>query len=198
MTNLDQRACGVLCPIFSLPSKFGIGSLGKVAFDFINYLNEAGYTYWQILPIHPPTIDNSPYTAYSAFAGNEMLLDLDELYESGYIAKQDFENLNYGEDESRVDYDSLIESKHKVFSVLFENFKANIPDDFADFCEDEADWLDGYSQFMAIHDYLEGSELVDWPYEYKRPSENFLDEFCSQHGDTILYYKCLQYFFFKQ
>ena len=198
MTNLDQRACGILCPIFSLPSKFGIGSLGKAAFDFVDYLSEAGYKYWQILPIHPPTIDNSPYTAYSAFAGNDMLLDIDELCDAGYISNDDYVNLYFGNDESRVDYDSLISSKHKVFSVLFENFKANIPDDFSEFCEAEAQWLDSYSQFMAIHDYLEGAELVDWPHEYKRPSNQFLDDFCKQHQDTILYYKCLQYFFFKQ
>ena len=150
------------------------------------------------MPIHPPTIDNSPYTAYSAFAGNETLLDLDELCISGYISAKDFENLNYGEDESRVDYTSVIDSRTKIYKILFQNFINNKPSDFDKFCKDEANWLDGYSQFMAIHDYLDGAVLVDWPHEYKKPTAEFLNEFCETYNEEILYYKVLQYCFFEQ
>lgn len=198
MINLDQRARGILCPIFSLPSKFGIGTLGKTAFDFVDYLSDTGYKYWQILPIHPPTIDNSPYTAYSAFAGNELFLDLDELCESGYISTCDFENFNFGNDKARVDYISVIDSRKKIYQKLFKNFIKNKPSDFNKFCEDESDWLDGYSQFMTIHDYLDGAVLVDWPYEYKKPTDEFLSNFCEDHSEEILYYKVLQYCFFEQ
>ena len=161
MDNLDNRTCGILLPIFSLPSDCGIGTLGRPAYHFIDFLQKSGQTYWQILPVHPTFRDNSSYTAFSAFAGNELFIDLDLLIKDKFLKKSDIQNLDFGANPSRVDYKKLTATRQGIYKKLFLNFTKNIPMDFQQFCQDEQFWLDDYALFMSIFDYLDGAELLD-------------------------------------
>ena len=92
-----ERACGVLLPVFSLPSKYGIGCFSKEAYEFVDFLKEAGQTYWQILPMGPTSYGDSPYQAFSTFAGNPYFIDLEELIKLGWITKKDCDSIDWGE-----------------------------------------------------------------------------------------------------
>lgn len=198
MINLNERGTGVLCPIFSLPSRFGIGTLGNHAYKFVDWAAKNNFKYWQILPVTPPTRDNSPYTSYSAFAGNYYFIDFDLLEKDGFLNKDDFANLDYGNDAGRVDYSAVKSSFRKVFDILFDNFINNKPNDFDKFCDEENAWLDSYCLFMAIHDHFDGRDLQDWPAEFINRDKDTIDDFCKNNSSRIEYYKMLQYFFFKQ
>lgn len=148
--------------------------------------------------MHPTFRDNSPYTAFSAFAGNELFIDLDLLVKDKFLKKSDIDDLDFGANPSRVDYKKLTAARQGIYKKLFSNFTKNIPMDFQEFCQDEQFWLDDYALFMSIFDYLGGAELLDWPDEYKLRDGGALDAFRDEHQDDILYYKMLQYLFFKQ
>ena len=102
-----MRTSGILMPIFSLPSKYGIGTLGKEAYNFIDFLKQAGQTYWQILPIGVTSFGDSPYQSFSSYAGNPYFIDLDLLIEDGLLKKEDVLELDWGEDTSKVDYEIM-------------------------------------------------------------------------------------------
>ena len=104
MTTLDKRANGVLMHISSLPGDFGIGTFGKNAYEFVDFLKESAQTYWQILPIGPTSYGDSPYQSFSTFAGNPYFIDLEKLVEQGFLKQSDYENIDWGQDCSQVDY----------------------------------------------------------------------------------------------
>ena len=118
-----MRTSGILMPIFSLPSKYGIGTFGKAAYQFIDFLKKSGQTYWQILPTGVTGFGDSPYQSVSAFAGNPYFIDLDLLIDDGYIKKADIEALEWGEDYSKVDYEAIFYSKYKILRIAYESFK---------------------------------------------------------------------------
>ena len=114
-----MRTSGILMPIFSLPSKYGIGTFGKAAYQFIDFLKKSGQTYWQILPTGVTGFGDSPYQSVSAFAGNPYFIDLDLLIDDGYIKKADIEALEWGEDYSKVDYEAIFNSKYKILRIAY-------------------------------------------------------------------------------
>ena len=194
----QKRTSGVLMHVSSLPSDFGIGTLGKCAYEFVDFLKSAGQTYWQILPIHPTGFGASPYQSFSSFAGNPFFIDLDLIVKSGLLKKEDFENIDFGSDPARVDYEKLEKGREEVFSILFENFKDNIPQDFARFCNASAHWLDSYALFMAVKDAHSGAPFYLWEEGIRRREKNAVSLWNQKCADRVLYYKMLQYFFFKQ
>lgn len=109
-----NRSAGVLMHVSSLPSNYGIGTFGKEAYAFVDFLKEAGQTYWQMLPLHPTGFGNSPYQALSSFAGNPYLIDLDMLIEDGLLRKEEVEDIDWGKDVSKVDYGKLYENRFAV------------------------------------------------------------------------------------
>ena len=158
---LNKRANGVLMHISSLPGNTGIGTMGKEAYEFVDWLKKAKQSYWQILPICPTSYGDSPYQSFSTFAGNPYFIDFDTLAEQGYLAKSDYENVKWGGHENYVDYGTLYVERHKVFAILHNNFKKNIPSDFGDFIKAN-DWLEDYSLFMAIKDAHGGVAFSEW------------------------------------
>lgn len=150
-----MRKSGILMPIFSLPSKYGIGSFSKEAYDFIDFLVESGQKYWQILPLCPTSWGNSPYQSFSTFAGNPYFIDLTMFVSSEELDKYDWEN-----DSERVDYDKIILNKTKVLKQIYENIGEgiNVLREYRDFCKEQKFWLDGYAKFM----YLKEGEEEDF------------------------------------
>ena len=118
-----NRSAGVIMHISSLPGKFGIGTFGKEAYKFVDFLSRTGLTYWQILPLGPTGYGDSPYQSFSAFAGNPYFIDFDMLNEEGILAKSDYENEDFGQDKESIDYGLLFKTKYKILKKAFVNYK---------------------------------------------------------------------------
>lgn len=198
MDILKQRAGGVLMHISSLPGSTGIGTMGKPAYDFVDYLKSAGQTYWQMLPVCPTGYGDSPYQSFSTFAGNPYFIDLDLLNRDGYLDKSDYENTNWGEDETKTDYGLLYVERNRLFEKLYLRFERDIPDDFDSFCGENAFWLDDYALFMAIKDSCGGISFDKWDEDIRCRKEEAIKRWSEKCAVRIQYYKMLQYFFFKQ
>ena len=148
-----MRASGVLLHITSLPSSEGVGTLGNVD-RFIEFLVASGQKYWQILPVTPTDFVNSPYASPSAFAGNTLLIDLDDLAKSGLISD---ETLSDGKTCKGNDYAFAAEHKETALREAYHNFiKYNPPLDYADFCDSNAYWLDDYALFCSLKKHFGG------------------------------------------
>lgn len=195
---LNKRACGVLMHISSLPGKTGIGTMGRSAYEFVDYLKSADQKYWQILPVCPTSYGDSPYQSFSTFAGNPYFIDFDFLAEQGFLQKSDYENVNWGGNEHYVDYGTLYIERHKIFSIIQKNFNKNIPDDFDSFCAENSFWLDDYSLFMAIKDAHGGIAFDFWEEDIRCRKPEALESWKNKSAERMQYYKILQYFFFKQ
>ena len=196
MNYLKKRRSGILLHISSLPGNTGIGTLGKNARKFIDLLSDAGQNYWQILPVGPTSYGDSPYQSFSTFAGNPYFIDLDTLADQGYLSRSDYENIVWGENEASTDYSVLYHQRTKVFKILHENFKNNIPSDYEKFVYENSDWLEDYALFMAVKDVHGGKPFDQW--EDNIRFRKAVPEWKSKCKNEIEYYKMLQYFFFKQ
>lgn len=188
-----MKKTGILLPIFSLPSKYGIGSFGKEAYAFVDFLKAAGQSYWQILPLNPTGFGDSPYQSPSAFAGNPYFIDLDMLARDSYLEPCDLPKEEFT---CRIDYGRLYFERYPLLRKAFSNFKKNVPEDFFTFCKKEAYWLDSYALFMALKNANSGRELQSWSYDEKhKTSPESLSEL---HSEEIFFQSFLQYIFDKQ
>lgn len=129
-----MRKSGILMHISSLPGPYGIGSMGKRAYEFVDFLKEAGQAYWQILPLSPTGYSNSPYQSFSTYAGSPYLIDLDLLVEEKLLTKAEVESVNWGSDETRVDFGVLYNERFKLLKKAFDRFVTN--EDFENFLEE--------------------------------------------------------------
>ena len=142
-----KRSAGILCPIFSLPSPYGIGTLGQAARDFIDFLEQTKQSYWQILPIGPTSYGDSPYQSFSSYAGNPYFIDLDTLKDQGLLLQEEYDSLDWGKDPQRIEYAKLFNHRFEVLKKAV----ARLDDPAFDvFCQAEAAWLDDYALFMTI------------------------------------------------
>jgi 4-alpha-glucanotransferase len=195
---LNKRASGVLMHISSLPGDTGIGTLGKSAYDFVDYLKRSAQSYWQILPVCPTSFGDSPYQSFSTFAGNPYFIDLDILCSQGFLQKADYDNIDWGNDPTCVDYALLYKNRFTLFNKLYDNFKQKIPDDYNSFCETNAFWLDDYALFMAIKDAHGGISFNHWEKEIRCREPQALASWKEKTVERVQLYKMIQYFFFKQ
>lgn len=192
-----MRLAGILLPIFSLPSDYGIGTFGKEAFRFVDFLKKSGQSYWQILPLSPTGYGDSPYQSFSAYAGNPYFIDLDILNEEGYLLKSEYNQINWGEN-TTIDYALLYQKRFAVLRKAYSRFINNSEEDYNIFKEDNKDWLDDYSLFMAIKNANDGKSWNNWDDSLKYRDKNALEEAKILYGDDIEFFKFLQYIFDKQ
>ncbi|MGN0145451.1 MAG: 4-alpha-glucanotransferase [Clostridium sp.] len=191
-----KRGSGILMHISSLPGRYGIGTFGKSAYEFCDFLEKAGQRYWQILPLGPTSYGDSPYQSFSAFAGNPYFIDLDMLEEDGMLKKEDYESINFGDNPEVVDYGLMFSEKNKVLRKAFENF--NIDEDFKKFVAEESEWLNDYSLFMALKYKLDFTPWNSWDEEIKSRDIEVLNKYRDELKDEINYWNFVQYEFFKQ
>ena len=137
-------------PIFSLPSPYGIGTLGKAARDFVDFLAAAGQAWWQILPVGPTTYGDSPYQSPSSFAGNPYFIDLDSLKEDGLLTQKEIDAVNWGDDPARVDYNALYQNRYPLLKKAMERGWERDQKAVSAFVEENATWLPDYALFMAL------------------------------------------------
>ncbi|WP_294400819.1 4-alpha-glucanotransferase [uncultured Clostridium sp.] len=193
-----ERGSGILMHIASLPGKYGIGTFGKSAYEFCDFLEKSGQKYWQILPLGQTSYGDSPYQAFSAFAGNPYFIDLDILQEKGLLSKEDYENVNFGENPEVIDYGLMFTEKMKILRKAYSNFKIEGNESFKNFELEEEKWLDDYSLFMALKYNFNFISWSSWDEKIKKHDEECLDKYKSELEDEINYWKFIQYEFFGQ
>lgn len=196
-----ERASGIILHPTSLPSRFGIGDLGKSAYEFIDFLARSGQKIWQILPLGPTGDEHSPYIMnYSAFAGNPLLISLDTLAEKGLLNADELTALPSEGDPaySRVNFAEVIPHKTKYLKQAYDRFKQAIPPEYEPFCQQQAYWLDDFALFMALHEANPDKTWNQWEPGLARRDPQALKVATEILHDSVQYQKFLQYEFFAQ
>ena len=196
-----KRTSGVLMHITSLAGKFGIGTFGQSAYDFVDFLVETKQSYWQILPLTTASYGDSPYQSFSAIAGNTHLIDFDLLAREGWLDKSDYEHVDFGTNPEKVDYALLFQARRPILELAVQNFLKDTTAQsiFSAFKTANSSWLDAYAEFMAIKEYFGNKALQDWPDQAViSRDEVALARYRQDLAEQIDYFKACQYFFFSQ
>ena len=192
-----KRSSGVFLSISSLPSKYGIGTLGKEAFKFVDFLSDSGFSFWQILPFNPTGFGNSPYQSFSIFAGNPYYIDLIELKKEGLLTTNDLKKYNY-EDSSLVNYGLLYQEKFKILRIAYKKGFKKLENDIKQFSLENSYWIDDYCLFMAIKDHFNGCSFSHWPKDIKSRTTNAISHYKELLKEDLEFYRFIQYIFYKQ
>ncbi|MEE1229451.1 MAG: 4-alpha-glucanotransferase [Lachnospiraceae bacterium] len=196
-----NRKAGVLMPIFSLPSKYGIGCFDQAAYDFVDYLTEAGQTYWQILPLSPTSFgksDNSPYQSYSAFAGNPYFISLDVLVEEGVLTASEVENGDFGKRPGTIHYKKLNDNRYAILRKAYQRSHVNEDPAYQEFLTNNGWWLNDYALFMALHDFFEGKTWMEWPEDIRMHWDFAVDYYNRELYFETEFQKYMQFKFTQQ
>lgn len=164
-----DRSSGIIMHIASLPGKYGIGTFGKEAYEFADFLKKSKQKYWQILPLGPTSFGDSPYQSFSAFAGNPYFIDFDILREDGLLKKNDYETVNFGDNEEQIDYAVIFKEKMKILRIAYSRFTTN--KDFEDFKEENKFWLDDYTLYMSVKQQFNLKSWHEWDDDIKHRTE---------------------------
>lgn len=193
-----ERSAGVLLHISSLPSKWGIGTLGKEAYKFVDFLSSSGQSYWQMLPIGPTSFGDSPYQSLSMYAGNPYFIDLDMLEDDGLLCEEDYKYIDWGSNETKVDFGKLYENRLQVLCKAYVNASKKKIENFDRFKKDQKSWLYEYSLFMAIKEVFHGMPWTEWPDDIKFRKSNAINHYQDTLKDEINFWCFIQYLFFQQ
>lgn len=192
-----ERASGILLPISSLPSKYGIGCFDECAYSFADWLKESGQTYWQILPLGITGFGDSPYQSFSTFAGNPYMISLKDLIADGVIDKEMCDSVDFGTDQGYVDYYKLYNERYRILRIAYNNDSINC-EEFRVFEQENSFWLDDYSLFMAIKDKYNGRPFIEWDKELILRDCEFIESAKNSLADTINFHKYIQFKFYSQ
>ena len=197
---MRRRSSGVLMHITSLPGKQGIGTFGKSAYDFVDFLEETQQTYWQLLPLTTTSYGDSPYQSFSAVAGNLNLIDFDLLEEEGLLEKVDYEGVNFGDNPEKVDYGLLFDVRRPILEKAVANVVKSdkVLAEIEKFEKENASWLVDYAEYMAIKESFGYQSFIHWDEDIKRAEISAREKYRIELQDSIRYYTITQYFFFKQ
>lgn len=192
-----KRSSGILLPIFSLPSKYGIGCFDDCAYKFVDLLKEAGQTYWQLLPLCPTSYGDSPYQSFSTFAGNPYFISLDALIKEGWLTEEECKAADMGSNPESIDYHKLYESRFKLLHSAYERADLSSSPEFESFCGSSG-WLDDYALFMALKDKFGGVEFTKWDDDIRLRKPEVLKKYTDELSDDIKFQKFMQFCFDKQ
>ena len=192
------RSSGILLHLSSLPSATGIGTMGREARKFVDFLALAGQRYWQILPVCPTSYGDSPYQSFSTFAGNPYFIDLDLLARDGLLEPEEYKDMDWGGTPDQVDYAVIYEKRYPVLRKACTRLLAAPPADYEAFCRDNAFWLPDYALFMALKTAHKGAAWHDWEPELVRRDPTALEKARRTYADEIGFWQAVQYLFFTQ
>ncbi len=193
-----KRSSGILLPVSSLPSPYGIGTFGKAAYEFADFLKASGQKYWQVLPLGPTSYGDSPYQSFSTFAGNPYFIDLEELVKEGLITKKDIEKENWGTNPRYVDYGQIYISRFRVLEKAKANGFAKAKKEVAKF-QEENPWVENYALFMALKKHFGQKSWQEWPEEdIRMHQEAAVNKYKKELKEDIDFFIFIQYLFFKQ
>lgn len=192
-----MRAAGILMPVSSLPSPYGIGSLGKQAYQFVDFLAQAGQQYWQILPIGPTGYGDSPYQSFSAFAANPYFIDLDTLVTDGLLTRAEVDAADFGADAATIDYYKLYLNRKPLLEKAVARFD-RAGAEFGAFTAQSADWLPDYALFMALKEENGQVAFSHWPEALRARDEETLAAARRRLAQSIAFWEVAQYLFYAQ
>ncbi len=191
-----MRTCGILMPVFSLPSAGGIGTFGKEAYRFVDFLKASKQSWWQILPLNPTNYGDSPYQSFSAYAGNPYFIDPELLIEEELLTSEEFSSFDFGNDASSIDYGKLYENRLRMLRVAFSRFR---PDkEYKTFCDENAYWLDEYCLFMCLKNLHDDRAWDEWEDELRFREPAVIEEIRLKEIDNIEFYRFVQFKFGQQ
>ena len=193
-----QRSAGILLPVSSLPSPYGIGCFSQEAYDFVDWLKDAGQTYWQILPLGVTSYGDSPYQSFSAFAGNPYFISLDALVEEGVLTAAECKKANFGRKADDIDYSRLYTERGRLLRLAYSRSDIGHNAEFAAFCEQNKWWLDDFALFMAVKDRFEGKPWIEWAEDIRLRWQNAMDYYRRELYFEVEYHKYLQFKFDQQ
>ena len=191
-----MRGSGVLMHITSLPGPYGVGTMGKHAFAFIDFLKKAGQSYWQILPLTPTGYGDSPYQSCSTFAGNHYLIDLDTLVEEGLLESKELTGIRWGMQEDKADFGLLYQNRLGVLRLAYRRFADSTALDA--FCRENSSWLPDFALFMALKEKFGGKPWYQWEEALKRREPNAIWNVRQELKDEVRFHCFVQYVFYKQ
>ncbi|HBJ53909.1 MAG TPA: 4-alpha-glucanotransferase, partial [Streptococcus sp.] len=197
---MKERQSGVLMHISSLPGKYGIGSFGKSAYDFVDFLVRTKQRYWQILPLGTTSYGDSPYQSFSAFAGNTHFIDFDRLIEEGLLTESELDGLDFGQDPRKVDYAKVFNNRRPVLEKAVKRFleRGDLAA-YEKFVADNASWLEVFVEYMAIKEHFDLKAWTEWPdAAVRRREASSLATYREKLADRLTYHRVTQYPFFKQ
>ncbi len=192
------RGAGILMPITSLPSKYGIGCFSQSAYDFIDWLKGCGQRYWQILPLVPTSFGDSPYQSFSTYAGNPYFISLEALIEEGVLTKKECERADFGNDPRDIDYEKIYENRYSLLYKAYERSSISENQDYLRFMEENGWWLKDYALFMAVKERFDGKPWTKWAKDIRLRWANALDYYRREMYFTIEFHQYLQFKFYQQ
>lgn len=195
--NSFSRSAGILLPIASLPSPYGVGSLGREAFRFIDFLKAAGQRYWQVLPVGPTSYGDSPYQSFSAFAGNPYFIDLELLCDEGLLDKKELSALDWNEG-GYIDYSRVYELRFGVLREAFSRSKHKNSADYDEFCRENSAWLEDYALYMSLKEHFGNKEWLKWDEDIRVREPKAVLKYEKLLAGDIEFWKFIQYKFFAQ
>ena len=193
-----MRGSGILLPVSSLPGAYGIGSFGREAYRFVDFLAAAGQKYWEILPLGPTSYGDSPYQTLSAYAGNPYYIDLEWLADEGLAEPKKLAATNFGADPSHVDYGAVYQSRNEILATVADRFSEQDYPDFPIFCRDNRMWLDDYAIFMALKEENGGRCWNTLSEDLKYHRAEAVRQAQDGLSDAVRKHRILQYLFFRQ
>lgn len=195
---MNKRSSGILMHITSLPSPYGIGTFGKEAYEFVDFLVKAGQKYWQMLPLGSTGFGDSPYQSFSAFAGNPYFIDLDFLTKEGILNKKDYNTLDFGDNPEKVEYEKIFNNKMAVLRIAFSKSKSRYKHKIEKFKREHGHWLEDYALYMAVKEKFHLVSWQHWDEDIKLRELKALEKYKNVLKREIEYWVFLQYLFFKQ
>lgn len=196
-----MRGSGILLPIASLPSRYGIGCFSKEAYEFVDQLKEAGQKFWQILPLGPTGYGDSPYQSFSTFAGNPYFIDLQSLIEEGYLTMEECDACDFGADSQCIDYGLIYQSRFKVLRIAYErwrNEKKDSDKEYVSFKEASKEWLPDYALYMAVKASFGGASYKEWDDDIRLRNDEAMSTYKMKYQGEVQFFEFQQYMFFKQ
>ena len=195
---MSNRAAGILMPISSLPSEYGIGCFSKSAYEFVDWLKKAGQSYWQILPLGPTSYGDSPYQSFSTFAGNPYFIDLETLIEEGVLTKKECDAVDWGRVKGSIDYKKIYEGRYPLLRKAYERSKVQENTGYQKFVEENSWWLSDYALFMAVKDRFGGVEWKQWADDIKLRWGPAMDYYREELYFDIEFQQYMQFKFYEQ
>jgi 4-alpha-glucanotransferase len=192
-----NRTAGILLPIASLPSQYGIGCFSQSAYDFVDWLKEAGQTYWQILPLGPTSYGDSPYQSFSTFAGNPYFISLEALVKEGVLTKEECD-ADFGTKPNDIDYKKLYDHRYPLLRKAYQRSDISKNPEYQQFVKENEWWLSDYALFMAVKDRFGGVPWTEWAEDIRLRWGFAMDYYRRELYFDIEFQQYLQFQFFKQ
>ena len=194
-----ERKSGILMPMSSLPSPYGIGTMGKSAYVFVDFLKAAGQKYWQVLPLGPTSFGDSPYSSFSSFAGNPYFIDLDLLIKDRLLRPSEVQGQDWGDQPDRIDYARIFENRFPVLRLAFQRGRERYASQIADFRRENAAWLENYALYMAVKAGFGMVSWNEWPdREIRLHKSDAVERYRQQYAEDIDFWVFCQFLFFRQ